>query len=408
MIHAGKNTTERLEKIKNNIIEASNTRIASLKKRKDYLFYFGYFLDVLSRLVYPQKLRAAFNKPLAAVYCSAAPLEIIDSFALQPIQLYCGSYTCDVNLSPLLPTFSCSIAKSCVNSLYLKDSVENLCEFTVLPTACYWKMKIFEMAEVKKNNLYFMDIPHIEDSERGMRRWLEEVYGLKKYLQIHTGIKLKKQELINSINKYMIAWREFQRLLTLRRDGLIPAIWGLIIANAFMVDDVERWSKNLKDMLDSYCPETEDSNPKVFLVGSPIFFHNPKILEAIEEAGIYVAGDSLCTSEMLFGSIVYDDSSEYGLLRAISERHQFLCKCPVFARDGRKIINIVDMMKQHNIKGLIYYVLKGCHPFDLENLYFEKIVKESGLHFLKIESDYSHLDRENILARLEAFRGLLT
>lgn len=277
----------------------------------------------------------------------------------------------------------------------------------VLPAACDWKVKLPEMVDNKERHFYLMEMPHIKDSERGGKRWLEEISCLKNYLEKYTGKRFKRKDFLRSIEKYMIAWREFGWVLEMRRKGLISGTWSLVLTNAFMLDDVESWTKNLKKLRKNYDLPPQNERPKIFLAGSPFCFPNLKISEIIEQTGMFMVGDSLCTSEMLFGSVIYNDVSEYGLLRAVAERYQFLCKCPVFVRDERKIMNILHIMKEYNVKGLIYHLLKGCHPFSVEALYFEKLVKESGLRFLKIETDYSQQDKENILIRLEAFKETL-
>ncbi|MDY6843693.1 MAG: 2-hydroxyacyl-CoA dehydratase family protein, partial [Thermodesulfobacteriota bacterium] len=151
----------------------------------------------------------------------------------------------------------------------------------------------------------------------------------------------------------------------------------------------------------------EDGNPGVFLAGSPVFFPYLKIFELIEEAGMDILADELCTSERLIASVVYDEPSEYSLLKALAERYHLPCNCPTYINNEYRLKNILNTMRANNIKGIIYHLLKGCHPYDIESFYFEKVIKESGLHFLKIETDYSREDRQNILARLEAFRETL-
>lgn len=69
--------------------------------------------------------------------------------------------------------------------------------------------------------------------------------------------------------------------------------------------------------------------------------------------------------------------------------------------------SIINTMQNYGIKGMVYHVLKGCHPYDMESFYFEKAVKEKGIRFLKIETDFSKEDKQNILTRLEAFRETL-
>jgi benzoyl-CoA reductase/2-hydroxyglutaryl-CoA dehydratase subunit BcrC/BadD/HgdB len=144
------------------------------------------------------------------------------------------------------------------------------------------------------------------------------------------------------------------------------------------------------------------------LTGSPVFFPNLKIAKLIEQAGMALAADELCSSERILSSVpVCDDPSMEGQLRALSERYLLACHCPTFSDNDRRIPNILDEMKRHDMKGVVYHVLKGCHPYDIESLRFERAVKAQGLHFMKIETDYSKEDQGSMLVRLEAFKETL-
>ncbi|MBQ7418051.1 MAG: 2-hydroxyacyl-CoA dehydratase, partial [Acidaminococcaceae bacterium] len=105
--------------------------------------------------------------------------------------------------------------------------------------------------------------------------------------------------------------------------------------------------------------------------------------------------------------IVYDDPSEYGILRALSERYHKACICPTFTENERRVNNIINSAEDHQVKGVVYNLLKGCHPYDIEAITIEQKLKEHGLKFFKIETDYGREDSQNILTRLEAFRQTL-
>ena len=106
-------------------------------------------------------------------------------------------------------------------------------------------------------------------------------------------------------------------------------------------------------------------------------------------------------------SVVYDEVTEYSLLRALADRSFLSCKCPVYSDNDRRLNNMINTMRINNIRGIIYHSLKGCHPYEADSFYFEKRLKDEGFRFLKIETDFSKEDRPNILTRLEAFRETL-
>ena len=144
------------------------------------------------------------------------------------------------------------------------------------------------------------------------------------------------------------------------------------------------------------------------MAGSPIVFPNFKMLEIIEQAGMAAIADDLCTSERIFpGGVAFGEPSRDGLLRALSERYHTACICPTFIDNDRRVNNIFLAAETAPIRGVVYHLLKGCHPYDIEATTGERRLRESGLKFIKIETDYGREDSQNIATRLEAFRQTL-
>ena len=392
------------------IQEEYDREIASLKKRDDFSKEFEYFLEVLSLNVSPQKFYERFKAPYAGLYCIQAPLELFDALGFHPIRLCRGSLAGQRLSTPFLPALACPLIKSCIGAFSLEQSLEKLCHIIVIPTTCDWNTKMLEMIGVplaRGKSLYIMELPHIKESERGQKRLLEEIYELKRVLERQAGQRLNRQQLLMSINKYRKAWQAFGQLIELKRKRVISGTWSIVLANAFMLDEVESWTEKVNSVCKNYNKIKNDENPGVFLAGSPVFFPDLKISELIEEAGMFIAADELCTSERILASIIYDEPSEYGLLKALADRYQLPCSCPTYTDNYRRVKNILTTMRAHDIKGVIYHLLKGCHPYDIESFQFEKTIKGNGFHFIKIETDYSREDRQNILSRLEAFRETL-
>jgi benzoyl-CoA reductase/2-hydroxyglutaryl-CoA dehydratase subunit BcrC/BadD/HgdB len=140
------------------------------------------------------------------------------------------------------------------------------------------------------------------------------------------------------------------------------------------------------------------------LAGSPIFFPNFKLPALLEEAGLVTVADDLCSSERLLPpGLVLSDSSASGLLAALAGRYHQGCLCPTFGDNERRINNILGQKKEAGFAGVVFAVLKGCHPYDLESVTIEPALKKQGLRYLRLETDYAAEDRRNLLTRLEAF-----
>lgn len=388
--------------------EEYNRQAQVLREREDYRKELEYFLEIVCLGAFPVKLKQRFKKPLAGFYCTQAPLELFDALGFHPIRLCGGSLAAQRISAQFLPATACPLIKSCVGASYLEDSLEKLCEIIIMPTTCDWNVKLPGMRKDEGRPSHIMELPHIKDSERGQRRWLEEIIKLKRFLERRSRRRLDRKELALSVNKYMDAWKAFGQMIELRRKKIISGTWAIVLANALLIDDVESWTGKVKAAIESYDKAREDEQPAVFLAGSPISFPCLKIPELVEEAGMFILADELCTSERIAGSVICDDYSEFGLLEALGARYHLSCSCPTYADNDRRVKNVLHCMRTYNIKGVIYHQLKGCHPYDIESFAFEQAIKESGFHFLKVETDYSKEDRQNILTKLEAFRETLS
>jgi len=385
------------------------SELAALRGRTDYAPSFEHFLEVLQLGYRPEEFKERFKKPLAGLACVQVPLELADAAGFHPFRLRCGSLAAQRGATGRLPFLACPVMKSCVGHFLAKDSLEGLCDAIIVPNTCDWTVKLPELLmDSPDGRFHILDIPHFRERESSRERWFEELVDLKKMLERCSGKRIAEKALRTSIAKYAKAWLAMGRLAELRRKRKLSGVWFIVIANAFLIDDAEEWTKNAENVVEAHENAVPKTAPAALLTGSPIFFPNLKIAKLIEQAGMELSADELCSSErVLAGLPVYDDGSMEGLLRALSERYLLGCHCPTFSDNDRRIPNILDEMKRHGIKGLVYHLLKGCHPYDIESLKVERAVKAQGLHFIKIETDYSKEDQGSVLVRLEAFRETL-
>jgi len=385
------------------------SEIKGLRERSDYLTEFEYFLNLSQKPLQSAELKNRVNKDLIALFCIQAPLELFDALDLHAIKLTGGSHAAQRLSVSSLPVLMCPMLKSYIGSLGFEEEGARAYAATILPTTCDWVVKFPEIVKGKIANLHYLELPHVKQTEKSQSRWLEEIFDLKIFLENLTGRKLQRQNLISSQKKYMEIWGSFQELIACKRKNILADIWFTVIANTFMLDKVDVWHEKLKLLLDRLQTAVIQENPyKVFLAGSPIIFPNLKILQLIEQAGMSVCADDLCSSERIFpGATLYSDASVYGILKALAERNHKACICPTFTDNDRRVNNILRLTSENNIKGVIFHILKGCHPYDIESITIEEKLKNQGIKFLKLETDYVKEDSQNILTRLEAFKQTL-
>lgn len=400
---------KRYEKVLQKATTEYTQEIEILRQREDYLQEYEYFLDLIKEPFSVARLSARVKKPIVGLFCIQAPLELFVAFGLHPVKLCSGSQTVQRIAASYLPVLMCPMLKSFMGNFEMQqDSIDNY-KGIIVPTTCDWVVKLPEIMQLPLDKIHFLELPHVKERESSQQRWFEELWSLKEYLEKLTGFKLTKNALEKSIYKYMIAWAVLDELNVYKRHGYISGVWYTLITNTFMHVDVEEWAQHIKKLLPVLSEKHSPSAAaKVFVAGSPIVFPNFKLLQLIEKAGMRVVADDLCSSERILpGGVIYKDCSLEGMLKALAERYHKACICPTFTDNTRRINSILSTAEEQGIKGVVFNLLKGCHPYDIEAVTIERKIKESGLKFIKIETDYGKEDSQNILTRLEAFRQTL-
>jgi benzoyl-CoA reductase/2-hydroxyglutaryl-CoA dehydratase subunit BcrC/BadD/HgdB len=394
----------RLKKVRQAVKTEFEEARRQLQQRADYLPLWDYFLDLLMRPLEPGRLQSAVDRPLVEHLCNQAPYELFHAMGVHPLRLGSGCFAAGRLAADRLPVLVCPMLKATLGMERIRGTSPASAP-RVVPTTCDWVVKFPQMTAATAPETRFLELPHLRQSEKGQRRWLEEIYGLVRWLERQTGRKLKRRTLRASVAIFMQAWEALGQLIELRRKGLVAGVWFLVVANSFMLDSIESWTAKVRQVLDTVAAHGAVAAGKgVFLAGSPIVFPHFKLLQLIEAAGMTVCADDLCTSERIWpGAVCYDDTSIYGLLRALAERYHKACICPTFADNERRVNGILNTLRAHDIRGVVFHLLKGCHPFDIESFDLEKTLKERGYSFLKIETDYGPEDSRNIMTRLEAF-----
>ena len=380
----------RYEKVLQKTEEEYLQEIAILKSREDFLEEYEYFLQLLASPFSARKLQMRVEKPLAGLFCIQAPFEIFDAFDLHPVKLCGGSHTVQRLAASYLPVLMCPMLKSFMGNFDLQQ--ESFADYraVILPTTCDWVVKLPEIMQQDTENVHYLELPHLKETEKSQSRWLEEIFCLKELLEKITGKKLKPKQLQESINKVMNIWIIMDELTKLKRSGQLSGVWYTAITNTFMLDNLEVWSGQVNRTIEKlHRQQKQENSSRIFVAGSPIIFPNLKLLQLIEQAGMSITADDICSSERIMpGGIIYNDTSEYGMLRAIAERYHKACVCPTFADNSRRVNNIISKAKEYNIKGVIFNLLKGCHPYDNHSLAGDKWTPKFNL-------GYTFSDRTN-------------
>ncbi len=310
------------------------------------------------------------------------------------------------NLCPLIKAFfGFKLARVCP---YVEA-----CHFVVGETTCDGKKKAYELFNELKET-YVMQVPQKKDAQ-SFDLWLAEVKRFKEKIEEASGKKITFEDLrraINLINKRREALNRLNRL----RQHDPPPISGLdalLINQIAFYDDPERFTAKLNEL----CDELEErikrghgvlskESPRIIISGCPMAIPNWKLPYIVESLGAVIVGEESCVGRRNTRDLVNPVGETIeDLLRAIAERYMKI-DCAIFTPNPDRAENLRAMVEELSAHGVIHYSLKFCDPYTIEVYQTDRAIS-TKVPTLKIETDYSQEDIEQIRTRVEAFLELL-
>ncbi|MDR2366617.1 MAG: 2-hydroxyacyl-CoA dehydratase family protein [Deltaproteobacteria bacterium] len=387
----------------------TNDALAALAQRDDYGEAIDYFANILRQDNSPPALAARLGRKVVGLMCLQVPPELFVALGLQPLRLYGGSLGAAKSSPPGLPALMCPLLRSLMGELVKEPSLGTL--DWVIPTTCDWVSGFESLRELwfhDTGTVRMVELPRRKEHPQATERWLSEVKGLWDHLKGLAGRKAGRKELLFALEALEAARAALGRLTALRRAGQVPAVYFFLFTHSFFFDSVPSWSKAVHGAADHLAARKPAPGPGVFLTGSPIVFPNLKPLRLFDDLGLPVLGDDMCSGErLLFRHVALRDTSEAGILRALSETTHDGCLCPVFAENRRRLGPIMEAKAEAGVKGVVFHLLKGCHPYEMDSLTLERDLAENDTRFIRLETDYAPEDGGNLLTRLEAFKSTL-
>ena len=357
------------------------------------------------------------GQQMVGTYCVFVPEELIYACGARPVRLCAGSYESIEIGEDYLPDIACPTIKSEIgfSVLPILDFYQK-CSMVALPASCDWKLKIGEML-AEHHDVHMLALPRIKELETSRNFWLDEIKRFKQSLERLTGTRINRKRLRDAIRRVQRAQLEVHRFQNVRKA--IPAVIhgrdALEVLNAYFYDEVEPWTEALSRLNDELESRVENRHyaakpnaVRLMLTGSPIIFPNWKIPTIIEELGAVLVADEFCTSGRYLSDMVsVDEGTLSDMLHAIADRYMLPCSCPTFSTTTERRDRILQLVDDYQVEGVIYHVLKGCHPFDIEMKTIEALLQDKGIPMLKVETDYAPQDIEQLRTRIEAFTETL-
>jgi benzoyl-CoA reductase/2-hydroxyglutaryl-CoA dehydratase subunit BcrC/BadD/HgdB len=384
-----------------------------------------YFDEIANFSAREKEIRTAKEegKKVIGYTCLFAPTELILAAGAIPVRVNSGWYDAAKLGDRIVPVEVCPVVRSTIGAkmIALSPYLE-LSDALISVLTCDGMTKLGEILSDYKP-VWTMSIPRVKDSAQSMRLWNEEIKAVKGQIEALTGNKIKSKHLKSAIELTHKATKAFRRLQDLRKG--LPVIMGrdaMLVNQTYMWDNVERWTAKTEALCGELEKRVSQKNwacppdtPRVMVTGTPMIWpDNWKVPTLVEEAnpqGILVA-DELCSGErLLYDPVGVDEWSMSDMLNAIAERYLMASTCPCFtSTDGNedRINWMLTKIKDWNIQGVIYYVVRGCMLYAMEYTRVKKVLDRMNVPVYYLDTEYTREDVGQMKTRVEAFLEMLS
>jgi benzoyl-CoA reductase/2-hydroxyglutaryl-CoA dehydratase subunit BcrC/BadD/HgdB len=345
-------------------------------------------------------------------YCVFVPEEIVRGADATLVGLCTGADFATEEVEKLLPRNTCSLIKSAFGFKlgkvcpYLESA-----DMVVGENTCDGKKKAYEVLSDLVPNLYVMDLPQTK-SVQGKALLRAEYDRFKDNIERLTGVTIDVTRLKQGIEIANNKRKAIHRLSKLRKADPVPisGLDALLINQVFFYDDPIRFT----DSVNKVCDELEErinngkgvspkGSPRVLLSGCPMAVPNWKLPWIVETSGAAIVGEESCVGERGTRNLTDDSGNTVDeLMEAIVDRY-FQVDCAIFTPNPDRLNHVKQMYKDYGADGVIHYGLQFCQPYQIESLPVEKKLEDDRIPTLRIESDYSMEDVEQLKTRVEAF-----
>jgi benzoyl-CoA reductase/2-hydroxyglutaryl-CoA dehydratase subunit BcrC/BadD/HgdB len=391
--------------------------------RAEAMKYFDDIANLFGRRQQEIQAEKEKGKKVIGYMCLFAPTELITAADAIPVRVNSGWYDTSKLGDRVVPVEVCQVIRSTIGAkmIELSPFLEQS-DALISVLTCDGMTKLSEILSDQKT-VWCMNIPRVKDSTHSLRFWNDEIKHMKTQIEQFTGNKIDRKKLKEAIEVSHRATKAFRRLQELRKGN--PVIMGrdaMLVNQAYSWDDKKRWTEKTEALCNELEKRAEKQDwvvspetPRVMVTGTPMFWPDnwklPTLVEEGNPQGIIVADEQCSGERILNDPIGIDEWSMDDMLNAISDRYLMASTCPCFtSKDGNedRINWLLNKVKEWNVQGVIYYVVRGCMLYAMEYTRVKKALDKINVPVYYLDTEYTREDVGQMKTRVEAFLEMLT
>ncbi|MDH7577446.1 MAG: double-cubane-cluster-containing anaerobic reductase [Bacillota bacterium] len=352
---------------------------------------------------------------VVGTFCLYVPDEILLAAGAVSVGLCGGSQFWVPDGEKVLPRNLCPLIKALVGAKISRTCPYfQSCDLLVGETTCDGKKKTWEILGTFAP-IYVMELPQKKEGS-AQARWTGEISALAGQIGELTGNQITVPKLREAIEKVNRRRKALARLAAVRKNDPVPISGrdALLVTQTAFYDDPDRFTEQVNKL----CAELEErvargegviasGTPRILVTGTPMAIPNWKLHHIIETSGGVVVGEENCTGSRYYTHLVDNRGDTLPeLYGCLAERYLKL-NCACFTPNEARIEDIIGLVRDYRVDGVIYYNLQFCQTYAVEFYQVERELKKAGVPVLFIETDYSEQDIEVLRTRVQAFLEMI-
>ena len=351
--------------------------------------------------------RRAKGGKAIGTFCIYVPDEIAYAADVLTIPL-CGGSGWSVNYADkMFPRDICPLVRSTFGMAFSGTCpYGKLMDFALGETTCDAKKKVWDLLGFR-----VLEVPQRKDPvDREL--WRAEVRKFRGWCEDLSGVKVTSERLADSVSLVNRKREVLQRVNDFRKldEPPISGIDALLVAQTALNMDVRGFiaaGEELTGELDERAEKGVSAHGKpglrLMVAGSPSPLGFAKIHHVLESSGMRVVCDESCTGVRYFRNLVDEGPTDLdGMIDAVADRY-FKIDCSCFSPNSERMENVKALVGEYNVQGVVHGVLQYCHTYDIESRAVDKVLAEVGIPSIRMVTDYSEEDTEQLRTRAEAF-----
>ncbi|HOE34077.1 MAG TPA: double-cubane-cluster-containing anaerobic reductase, partial [Smithella sp.] len=369
----------------------------------------GFAGDAAKRcLSYIQSQREK-GKNVVGIYCGYAPMEVIRAADIVPAVLCAFADKTIAAGETVLPANLCPLIKSSYGFIRTDTCpFYALSEAVIAETTCDGKKKMFELiSDIKPTHV--MDLPQLPDQKEAEDNWTTMIRKLAGFLETTFKTKISDDRVEQEIKNTNLKNKLLNQIFDFAAFPSVPLTWqevydltyfGQVATTEDMLSMLEASLAKLQKRVADGVYHGKKDSPRVLVSGCPVGGDATKVFNIIEEAGGVIVYLDACT-----GMKAYAGHFEEGApdpYRSVSKRYLDV-PCSCMTPNDRRLSELDLIIDKFKPDVIIDVVLHACHSYNIESSKVKTHVETRHKKpFLKIETDYSQGDVEQIRTRVEA------